>query len=147
MTHGIWSLKRWWQDRWAGSTGKGTCLPTWVQFLEATWVGGAVIPAGCALTSTGVHGMQMPTRTQTAHVRVCIWRPKKSNKAEALCQPFQKIREHARFSTQMQLVYFDLSSSKLLTPQLKYAVCSNKYQAVVMTDQPICASRMYNFCL
>lgn len=81
------------------------------------------------------------------HASVCIWRPKESNKAEALCQPFQKIREHARFSTQMQLVYFDLSSSKLLTPQLKYAVCSNKYQAVVMTDQPICASRMYNFCL
>lgn len=48
---------------------------------------------------------------------------------------------------QVQLVYFDLSSSKLLTPQLKYAVCSNKDPAVVMTDQPICAVRMYNFSL
>lgn len=94
-----------------------------------------------------MHGMQMPTRTQTVRIRVYMETKKKSNKAVALCQPFQKIREHARFSTQMQLVYFDLSSSKLLTPQLKYAVCSNKYQAVVMTDQPICVSRMYNFCL
>lgn len=88
--------------------------------------------------------------THTNGTRPCVYgdqKKKKPNKAEALHQPFQKIREHARFSTQMQLVYFDLSSSKLLTPQLKYAVCSNKYQAVVMTDQPICASRMYNFCL
>lgn len=33
------------------------------------------------------------------------------------------------------------------TTQLKYAVCSNKGPAVVMTDQPICAARMYNFSL
>lgn len=36
---------------------------------------------------------------------------------------------------------------EIVDATLKYAVCSNKDPAVVMTDQPICAARMYNFSL
>lgn len=63
------------------------------------------------------------------------------------CSGDERIDARDRSTTPAQFVYFDLRSSKLSTPQLKYAVCFNKDPAVVMTDQPICVVRMYNFSL
>lgn len=45
---------------------------------------------------------------------------------------------------QLQPVYFDLSSQKLLMPRQKYAVCSNRQQTVLMTEYSICAARAYS---
>lgn len=48
---------------------------------------------------------------------------------------------------QLQPVYFDLSSQKLLMPRQKYAVCSNRQQTVLMTEYSICAARAYSLSL